>query len=122
MDKVQEVIENYWSEESGFYSDAELDIIRKYNKDLITFAKDNAEIFAGQSEWISVEDRLPEKNQQVLIYEHGRISETFYVRSHAKNPTHWETLPFMASHGYPVPSDWQSVTHWQPLPEPPEGE
>ena len=60
-------------------------------------------------EWISVKDRLPEKEQDVLVADNGFIAVwTFYG-------DYWED-----SHGW-----WQEfdeVTHWMPLPEPPKGE
>jgi len=62
-------------------------------------------------EWISVKDRLPEKNKDnswarvLTINTHG-FQETLYFDSEYKRFT---TQP------------WQpDVTHWMPLPEPPK--
>ena len=63
-------------------------------------------------EWISVEDRLPEDESDVLAYlsigEEGRI----YPANYAKGV--WFDCIFNA----PVT---ESTTHWMPLPEPPKG-
>ena len=65
-------------------------------------------------EWISVEDRLPDETDDVLLYDSqmgvfsGRIS---YVISHGYfNITH--TTGHTAN----------GATHWMPLPEPPKEE
>ena len=67
------------------------------------------------SEWIPVEERLPKIGQQVLV---------------SIRPPHWpaETESILATQDYEaagfldehdgVPSKF--VTHWMPLPEPPE--
>lgn len=61
------------------------------------------------SEWVSVKDRLPERPGKYLIacIKHGRFREIttamfsgyFVITGHR---THWK------------------ITHWMPLPEPPE--
>ena len=60
--------------------------------------------------WISVEDRLPDCGVLVLVYIKGRgidFSHRLY--------NHVEGKPFV--HDY---STGSGVTHWMPLPEPPE--
>jgi len=59
-------------------------------------------------EWISVEDRLPEKGVKVLI---GRDDNV----GHAKFNGHSWTI--ISSNDVVVPSQ---VTHWQPLPKAPK--
>ena len=63
-----------------------------------------------QIEWISVDERLPEKEQIVLCCL-GLVMNVYTY----KGDGIWED-----SYGY-----WQKdepITHWMPLPEPPKGE
>ena len=64
-------------------------------------------------EWVSVDDRLPEDDSDVLAYlrnsEEGRI----YPANYAKGV--WFDCIFDT----PVTD---TTTHWMPLPEPPKGE
>jgi hypothetical protein len=60
-------------------------------------------------EWISVEDRLPEERQNVLVH---------YVDG-------WMPIAFLLGGKWYQSggeTSWVSVTHWMPLPEPPKGE
>lgn len=68
----------------------------------------------GMSEWISVNDRLPEENdingqsREVLAYN----GNYFPARVDYDRNMHWfETVEFETIF---------NVTHWQPLPEPPK--
>jgi len=60
-------------------------------------------------EWISVKDRLPEKK-------HGRflITNGVYVKDSGWTPYYEDLWGFNEAHDYFV------VTHWMPLPKPPE--
>lgn len=70
--------------------------------------------------WISVKERLPEPNQRVLVYDptvpEFPRNDTHTVIGHYRGPG-WETF-----------GDWYvhdgrgEVTHWLPLPPPPEKE
>lgn len=63
--------------------------------------------------WISVRDRLPDAFDEVLVYSDGFISISWRETEKRKNGIvgwHWNSYP--DSLGY--------VTHWMPLPEPPE--
>ena len=67
-------------------------------------------------EWISVEDRLPEKHDRfICTYKFNSNSEMHFVG----------VLDYYASDQYP---HWQHesagviVTHWMPLPQPPKEE
>lgn len=67
-------------------------------------------------EWISVEERLPPKNAEVLVYR---------PLAHETNDPHFTTDAFVGSnrvskqgvaHGF---DRWCHPTHWMPLPPPP---
>ena len=60
------------------------------------------------AEWISVKDRLPEYGERVLITEGTAVFEAYRSASGK-----WVRMGI----------GWkENVTHWCPLPEPPEGE
>lgn len=78
------------------------------------------------SEWISVNDRLPEHNEDVLIYAVGKsdgfighdeitITKISNHKIFPSSPDYWTWA-----------SPWQyffsnyEITHWRPLPDPPE--
>ena len=64
-------------------------------------------------EWISVEDRLPEPWEQVLIYSrHDFCESAFYIGVPGKWCSTWNHEML----------DADSVTHWMPMPNPPKGE
>lgn len=59
--------------------------------------------YRKQSEWISVEDRLPKQWQYVLVFDGFEIG-----------------TDFIASSGMWYEHDHKDITHWMPLPEPPK--
>ena len=61
-----------------------------------------------KQEWISVKDRLPEKGQGVLCFCAGNLAN-FYM---------WTGEEWEDSYGYYEYDD--IISHWMPLPEPPE--
>ena len=64
-------------------------------------------------EWISVDERLPEKGEEVLVFD-TRENWTGFAWL---NPDEtWTAL------GFDFPFDLGEVTHWMPLPQPPKGE
>ena len=72
------------------------------------------------SEWISVDDRLPNKDEEVIIHTMtGEVMSAFF-----KEWTHVRTGKMMQAfqdYDCKLFTWWLwEVTHWQPLPEPPQ--
>ena len=66
-----------------------------------------ATIESLQSQWISVDERLPEDGQHVLSVDHNdRILRSTFLRGNFKVLFHCD--------------DHKPATHWMPLPSPPE--
>ena len=65
-------------------------------------------------EWISVKDRLPEKDIRVLVW--MKDNEEGYTQM---DTDRWSCT---MEQGYHWVRWGKSVTHWMPLPEPPKGE
>lgn len=67
--------------------------------------------------WIKVEDRLPEENQDVLIWNHNAINKavcaTFKYGKFHRYENHIDK-DICSSYFYP------DVTHWQPLAKAPK--
>ncbi len=63
-------------------------------------------------QWISVKDRLPENNQDVLAYMQNSIESRIFPACYHKN--WWEDCIWNTR--------CLSVTHWMPLTNPPKGE
>jgi len=83
---------------------------------------------AQEPGWISVKDRLPELNKEVMVYAVGKIEgftgrhayalcDRFVQHVFPSSPGHerWST-PWEYFH-----TDYE-ITHWMPLPEPPKEE
>ena len=86
-------------------------------------AKEKQESFG---EWISVKDRLPGDEQEVLVIAHGWDGRLVYVGSHKRVEAQKSWLTGITNKS----SEWSLwgwsylkepiVTHWLPMPEPPE--
>jgi hypothetical protein len=61
-------------------------------------------------EWISVEDRMPEEGVHNWVL--GYTPYAFYVCAYVKIKGSWHDREFQLI----------NITHWMPLPEPPEKE
>ncbi len=75
--------------------------------------KYGAKDFASQSEWISIEDRLPPFHTEILFYVNDKLAimkGAFYRNSHK----------FKFYGKYTEAAFYKDeVTHWMPLPKPP---
>lgn len=60
----------------------------------------------GKGVWVRVEDRLPDEGVPVLTYGAGRLRTGYNM---------WGDMEWDDDDYY-----CESITHWQPLPEPPE--
>ena len=68
------------------------------------------------AEWISVKDRLPEVFDEVIVYFNGFISIAWRETEKRKRGIvgwHWDSK-------MSYPESFVNVTHWMPLPKPPE--
>ena len=79
------------------------------------------------SGWISVKDRLPEKDGEYLVFTEQRDCFNALFESEIGdggefgvwlNSYHPDTLGFLDSEW----QEYEGITHWMPLPAPPEGE
>ena len=65
-----------------------------------------------QSGWISVDEQLPTSPAWVLVYANGAMNCMFFYNNEWQDPT------IAKAHNI----DISSISHWMPLPEPPDGE
>lgn len=75
--------------------------------------------YRKQSEWISVEERWPETDGYYLVWNkvQRKIEIRFFHRLSPYYPV--ETYPEIRAY-FGNCSNHKSITHWMPLPEPPE--
>ena len=66
------------------------------------------------AEWISVKDRLPGNRTRCLVCRYDRVTKTRFI------DILWFSRAWVVAPDYGVADD--TVTHWMPLPELPEGE
>ena len=100
-----------WDYKSGNCDNCDLgDHILKLHKKIDRLKAKNKKLEA-QSEWISVDDRLPEESRQYLTW-HG-----FYygIHDYSVEKQGWNIL-----YCEDRETEVKTVTHWKPLPEPPK--
>ena len=76
------------------------------------------------SEWISVEDRLPEANDTLRVAGHIGESKIFVSQAMYQEGDGWVSVhaayEYQNVESYGFEDSGLKVTHWQPLPEPPK--
>ena len=79
-------------------------------------------------EWVSVKDRLPEEDGKYLVFEQNNGRTNTSILRFAKDARKVDRYDFKSrweNAWYEYDSEWghytvDSVTHWMPLPEPPQ--
>jgi len=64
-------------------------------------------MYMNSMEWISVKDRLPSDEQDVIVTDGKNVLQTFYAIY--DSGISWGTSRWVGE-----------ITHWMPLPEPPQ--
>jgi hypothetical protein len=75
-------------------------------------------------EWISVKDRLPEDGEYVLVYHlaDDHITVGYFEKDNVSYYIESDGSKFYTDSGWETEIPWAqkgSVTHWMPLPKPP---
>lgn len=70
--------------------------------------------YRKKKEWIPVTERLPEKGQEVLAYRGDFFGDMMNTYTYLGSGN-WED-----DYGYRGSAEHEGITHWMPLPEPPE--
>ena len=83
-----------------------------------------AEGYRKQSGWISVEERLPEPNEECLVS--ARVGDRVVIDL-GEIVQCWDGRTNKYGFTWMITNDWDEgegceITHWMPLPEPPKGE
>lgn len=88
-----------------------------FGKDLAKFGEMNfvqgAEWQSKQSPWISVKERLPEPNKEVLLYDKNSIRH--YVIGWLRGDKGYNEGMWRLSNGW---VEDKGITHWMPIDEP----
>ena len=122
---VKQAISHLWY---GVSHDIFSEPVTTYAKLAIEALEKEKESGVTVQEWISVEDRLPSDEQDVLVIAHGWGGRLVYVGSHKRVEAQKSWLTGITNKS----SEWllwgwsylkePMVTHWMPLPKLPEGE
>ena len=120
---VKQAISHFWY---GVSHDIFSEPVTTYAKLAIEALEKEKESGVTLQEWISVDNRLPSDEQDVLVIAHGWGGRFVYVGSHKRVEAQKSWLTGITNKS----SEWSLwgwsylkepiVTHWLPMPEPPE--
>ena len=85
------------------------DVLTVLNEPTIKQRADGIMALIGGSEWISVDDGLPDEGAYVVLRGEEMYPTTGYLEFHSKGH-YWKCLEYDTYLG--------PITHWMPLPEP----
>lgn len=91
------------------------DWIQQSARSLLAQEIDKLEV--NQTKWISVKDRLPEYGQSILIVINGHVQPITYMFDGNDDESWYEPYYFDGTDDFIW--DPQYITHWMPLPKPP---
>ncbi len=78
----------------------------------------------SKMEWISVKDRLPESDEEVLVYNpRDGINLGEFDSEEVRGYYEKDGSYFITNSGWDVQYEWaphENPTHWMPLPQPPK--
>ena len=108
----------------GTSGDQVMDILASWKVNAYKLLEDNHKLesriaeLEAERRWIPVGERLPEDGESVLIAVDSAFAPYCHVYEafHHSAATQWATANGLYFHGV----EYARVTHWMPLPEPPE--
>jgi hypothetical protein len=92
-----------------------------YGRDCLKSLVKESDSLPCVTQWVAVEDRLPVKNQKVLVIQNPKTTatrEALFSEFDGKNFLPPLASPFNKSD---IRGKWVDIIYWQPLPEPPCG-
>lgn len=116
LEQIEEMENDLRECHAEFYDNA--DIYTDYNE---TAKGMIAKGYRKQSEWISVDERLPEECKNVLCFARNKTMIAFMEKVEDCGeyvPVFWDWVAYDRDDTY----DEVCATHWMPLPEPPKGD
>ncbi|HFU3070555.1 TPA: DUF551 domain-containing protein [Escherichia coli] len=98
-----------------FAARAPVEVVRAIAAELQKHRKAYANTAASKDGWISCSERMPEIRQTVIGWNGYAVRQCVYTRNEYAKTQKGREPRFEILTGI-----WHGVTHWMPLPEPPE--
>ena len=99
--------------DSSGWTDEEVESIKKMLHECGAIVQIPESILSAPPEWVSVKDRMPNKGENVLVFATAKYSKGWEFAIDRLEEGEKEPI-WLYTHG------WFEVTHWMPLPEPPQ--